>query len=88
MMKLEFVKDEENYEVRVTNGDAYDWEVAGTLVKDENGVWSFDYVDDYGDQSIEYEESLEETEMELKEEFENGLTDDMALSFGSYSYEK
>lgn len=88
MMKLEFVKDEENYEVRVTNGDDYDWEVAGTLVKDENGVWSFDYVDDYGDQSIEYEESLEETEAELKEEFENGKNDDMALSFGSYSYEK
>lgn len=74
-MKLEFVKDEKNYEVRVVNGD--DYEVAGELVKDENGTWCFTY----GDQSIAYD-------ADLSDEFENGKTDNMAYSFGNYSYEK
>ena len=82
MMKLEFVKDEENYEVRVTNGDEY--AVAGELVKDEDGVWCFSYED----QCVAYDDDLEEVEDVLRDEFENGLTDDMAHSFGSYSYEK
>ena len=81
-MKLEFVKDEENYEVRVVNGD--DYEVAGELVKDENGTWCFTYKD----QSIAYDDNLEETEDNLRNEFENGKTDSMAYSFGNYSYEK
>lgn len=74
-MKLEFVKDEKNYEVRVVNGD--DYEVAGELVKDENGTWCFTY----GDQSIAYD-------ADLSDELENGKTDNMAYSFGNYSYEK
>ena len=81
-MKLEFVKDEENYEVRVVNGD--DYEIAGELVKDKDGTWYFNYED----QSIVYYDDLEETENDLRDEFENGLTDDMAHSFGSYSYGK
>lgn len=71
-MKLEFVKDEENYEV------------AGKLVKDENGTWCFTYKD----QSVAYDTNLEETEDDLRDEFENGKTDRMAYSFGNYSYEK
>ena len=82
MMKLEFVKDEENYEVRVINGD--DYEVAGELVKDEDGTWCFTYED----QSVAYDDDLEETEDDLRDEFENGKTDSVAHSFGSYSYEK
>lgn len=82
MMKLEFVKDEENYEVRVVNGD--DYEIAGELVKDEDGTWCFAYED----QSVAYDDDLEEAEDDLRDEFENGKTDDMAHSFGSYSYEK
>lgn len=80
---IEFAK-EESYEVRVVNGDEYDYEVAGKLAKDEDGVWHFNY----GDQSIAYEDSLEETTDQLKEVFENGKNDDMALSFGSYNYQK
>ena len=76
--------DEKTYEVRVTNCDGYDWEVAGNLVKDEDGMWHFEY----GEQRIEYEASLGETEVDLEEEFESGKTDDMALSFGSYKYTK
>lgn len=81
-MKLEFVKDEENYEVRVVNGG--DYEVAGKLVKDENRTWCFTYKD----QSVAYDTDLEETEAELRDEFENGKTDNMAYSFGNYSYKK
>lgn len=81
-MKLEFVKDEKNYEVRVVNGD--DYEVAGELVKDENGTWCFTY----GDQSIAYDADLEETEADLRDEFENGKNDNMVYSFGNYSYKK
>lgn len=81
-MKLEFIKDEENYEVRVVNGGNY--EVAGELVKDENGTWCFTYKD----QSVAYDANLEETEADLCDEFENGKTDNMAYSFGNYSYEK
>ena len=82
MMKLEFVKDEENYEVRVVNGD--DYEVAGELVKDEDGTCCFTYED----QSVAYDDDLEETEDDLRDEFENGKNDSAAHSFGSYSYEK
>lgn len=82
MMKLEFVKDEENYEIRIANGDEY--AVAGGLIKDEDGTWCFTYED----QSVAYDDDLEEVEDDLRDEFENGLTDDMTHSFGSYSYEK
>ena len=82
MMKLEFIKDEENFEVRVINGD--DYEFAGELIKDEDGTWCFSYED----QSVAYDDDLQEAEDDLRDEFENGLTDDMAHSFGSYSYEK
>lgn len=81
-MKLEFVKDEEKYEARVVNGD--DYEVAGKLVKDEDGTWCFTYKD----QSVAYDADLEETEDALRDEFENGKIDSMAYSFGNYSYEK
>lgn len=81
-MKLEFVKDEENYEVRVVNSD--DYEVAGELVKDENGTWCFNYKD----QSVAYDADLEETEDNLRDEFENGKNDSMTYSFGNYSYKK
>lgn len=79
---IKFVKDEENYEVRVTTGD--DYEVAGELAKDEDGVWCFSYED----QIVAYEDSLEETEDELKDEFENGKNDNMSHYFGSYKYNK
>lgn len=82
MMKLEFVKDEENYEVRVVNGDEY--AVAGELIKDEDGTWCFTYED----QSVAYDDDLEETEDDLRDEFESGKTDDMIHNFGSYNYEK
>lgn len=82
MMKLEFVKDEENYEVRVVNGDEY--AVAGELIKDEDGTWCFSYED----QSVAYDDDLEEVEDDLRDEFESGKTDDMIHNFGSYSYEK
>ena len=81
-MKLEFVKDEENYEVRVVNGG--DYEVAGELVKDKDGTWCFTYKD----QSVAYDDDLEETETDLRDEFENGKTDSVAYSFGNYSYKK
>lgn len=81
-MKLEFVKDGENYEVKVVNSD--DYEVAGELVKDENGTWCFNYKD----QSVAYDDDLEETEDELRDEFENGETNSMIYNFGNYSYEK
>lgn len=81
-MKLEFVKTEENYEVRVVNGD--DYEVAGELVKDENGTWYFNY----GDQSIAYDNNLAEAKDNLRNEFEDGKTDSMTYSFGNYSYKK
>ena len=82
---IKFIKnDEESYEVRVTNGDDYDWEVAGNLVKDEDGMWNFEY----GDQSVEYEDSLEETEVDLEEEFENGQTFYMSHYFGNYKQNK
>ena len=81
-MKLEFVKDEEKYEVRVANGD--DYEVAGKLDKDENGTWCFNYKD----QSVAYDADLEETEDDLRDEFENGETNSMIYNFGNYSYEK
>ena len=82
---LKFIKnDKESYEVRVTNGNGYDWELAGKLVKDAAGVWNFEYED----QSIEYEDSLEETKVELKEDFKNGETNDVALYFGTYKYNK
>ena len=38
---IKFIKDGENYEIRIVNGDEY--EVAGELVKDEDGVWCFSY---------------------------------------------
>ena len=82
MMELEFVKDEKNYEVRVANGD--DYEVAGELIKDEDGVWCFSFED----QSVAYDDDLEETEDDLRDEFESGKTDDMIHNFGSYNYEK
>lgn len=82
MMKLEFVKDEENYEVRVVDGDEY--AVAGELIKDEDGTWCFTYED----QSVAYDDDLEETEDDLRDEFESGKTDDMIHNFGSYNYEK
>ena len=63
MMKLEFVKDEESYEVRVVNGD--DYEVAGELVKNEDGTWCFNYED----QSVAYDDDLEETEKALRDKF-------------------
>lgn len=81
-MKLEFVKTEENYEIRVVNGD--DYEVAGELAKDKNGTWCFTY----GDQSIAYDDNLEETEDDLRDEFEDGKTDNISYSFGIYSYKK
>lgn len=81
-MKLEFVKDEEKYEVRVVNSE--DYEVAGELIKDENGTWCFTY----DDQSVAYDTNLEETEADLHDEFENGKNDSMTYSFGNYSYEK
>lgn len=81
-MKLEFVKTEENYEVRVVNGD--DYEVVGELVKDENGTWYFTY----GDQSVAYDDDLEETEDNLRDEFESGKTNSMTYSFGNYNYKK
>ena len=80
---LKFIKnDEETYEVRVATGNGSDWEAAGALSKDEYGMWNFVY----GGQSMEYEDSLEETEAYLKEEFENGKTDPMAYYFGNYKY--
>lgn len=79
---IKFIKDEENYEIRIANGDEY--EVAGELVKDEDGVWCFSY----GEQIVAYEDSLEETEDELKSEFENGKSDSMIHYFGSYKYNK
>lgn len=82
---LKFIKnDNKNYEVRVASGDGYDWEVAGKLVKDEDGVWDFEYEN----QSIDYEDSLKETEVELKEDFKNGETNDIAFYFGTYKYNK
>ena len=82
---IKFIEnDKNNYEVRVTNGSDYDWEVAGNLVRDEDGIWSFED----GDESVEYEDSLEETEAELEEEFEDGKTDYMSLYFGKYKYNK
>ena len=50
----------------------------------EDGTWYFTY----GDQSVAYDADLEETEDDLRDEFENGKTDNMAYSFGNYSYEK
>ena len=79
---IKFVKDEENYEVRIMNDDEY--EVAGELVRDEDGTWCFNYED----QSIAYDNDLEETEDELKDEFENGKNDNMSYYFGSYKYNK
>ena len=81
-MKLEFVKDEEKYEVRVVNSEGYD--VAGELVKDEDGTWCFTYKD----QSVAYDADLEETEDDLRDEFKNGKNDSMTYSFGNYSYKK
>lgn len=81
-MKLEFVKAEENYEVRVVNGD--DYEVAGELVSGEDGTWCFTY----GDQSIAYDNNLAEAKDNLRNEFEDGKTDSMTYSFGNYSYKK
>ena len=90
MLKLEFIKnDEENYDVRaITNGNEYDWEDVGKLVKDENGMWAIEYDDLYGDESVEYEDSLEETKAELEEEFEEGKTDYMSQYFGNYKYNR
>ena len=82
---LKFIKnDKKSYEVRVANGAGYDWELAGKLVKDAAGVWHFEYED----QSIEYEDSLEESEAELKEDFKNGETNGIAFYFGTYKYNK
>ena len=49
-----------------------------------NTTWCFTY----NDQSIAYDASLEETEADLHDEFENGKTDNMIYSFGNYSYKK
>lgn len=81
-MKLEFFKAEENYEVRVVNGDNY--EVAGELVKGEDGTWCFTYED----QSVAYDNNLAEAKDNLRNEFEDGKTDSMTYSFGDYSYKK
>lgn len=43
---------------------------------------------EYEDQSVVYDDDLEETEDDLRDEFEKGKNDSMAHSFGSYSYEK
>lgn len=76
------------YEVRVAKDGGCSYEVAGDLAKDlakdKDGVWHFNYED----QSVTYEDSLEETIDQLTDEFENGKTDNMALSFGSFSYKK
>ena len=82
---IKFIKDdEESYEVRVTNSDSSDWELAGKLVKDDDGMWSFEY----GDQSVEYEDSLRETEVDLEEEFENGKAFYVSHYFGDYTYKQ
>lgn len=81
---IEFVEDEKGYEVRVLNGDKYDYEVAGELEKGKDGVWYFSYED----QSVAYEDDLKETENYLKGEFEIGWSDDMLNNFGSFSYKK
>ena len=82
---LEFIKiDKETYEVRVAAGGDSNWEVAGVLVKDEDGMWNFEY----DGQSIAYEDSLEETKVDLEEEFENGKKDYMSCYFGNYKYNK
>lgn len=69
---------------RITVVNGGDYEVAGKLVKNEDGTWCFTYKD----QSIAYDADFEETEADLRDEFENGKTDNMAYSFGNYSYEK
>lgn len=81
---LKFIKiDEENYEVRVTNGNNHDWELAGKLIKDENDMWCFEYRD-----SIAYGYSLKEAETDLEEEFEDSKTDHMSYYFGNYKQNK
>lgn len=82
---IKFIKiDEETYEVRVTTGDESTWKLAGVLVKAKDGLWTFEY----DGQGIKYEDSLEETEVDLAQEFDDGKTDHMSYYFGNYRYNK
>lgn len=72
-------QDEKNYDVLVND------EQAGTLNFDEDqNAWVFNWSDD----GTTYEESLEETVEELRDDFQTGLDDDSVTSFGDYKYKK
>lgn len=75
--------------LRKQNGKNYDVLVndnqAGTLNFDEDqNAWVFNW----SDNGTTYEESLQETVEELRDDFQAGLDDDTAISFGDYKYGK
>lgn len=80
MTEINLIKqDEKNYDVLVND------EQAGTLNFDEDqNAWVFNWSDD----GTAYEESLEETVEELRDDFQTGLDDDSVTSFGDYRYKK
>ena len=51
---------------------------------DEQNAWVFNWSED----GTTYEESLQETMEELRDDFQSGLDDDTVSSFGDYKYEK
>ena len=68
MKKVEFVKNDEAYDVRIVNPEnQYDWQKYGELVfDDEQDAWVLwpETLDD----GVTYEESLEETKQEIIDE--------------------
>lgn len=78
MRKVEFVKNDEAYDVRIVNPEnKYDWEKYGELVFDDDQeawvLWTGTSYSDgelanTSDDGVTYEESLEETKQEIVDE--------------------
>lgn len=78
MKKVEFVKNDEAYDVRIINPEnKYDWEKYGELVFDDDQeawvLWTGTSYSDgklahTSDDGVTYEESLEETKQEIVDE--------------------
>lgn len=78
MKKVEFVKNDEAYDVRIINPEnKYDWEKYGELVFDDDQeawvLWTGTSYSDgemanTSDDGVTYEENLEETKQEIVDE--------------------
>lgn len=82
MQTVNFEENDQNsYNVLVDN------QKAAELNYDQNQkAWIFDWSNNNSAVEVKYEESLQETMDDLKQEFKAGLSDNTIDSFGDYKY--